>query len=482
MSQSLIHKAGKSVIWSALEGFSVQFIQFIMSIIIARIVSPEEFGLIAMLTIFLAVAQVFIDSGFSNALIQKQDRKEIDYATAFYFNIGFSIFIYFILFHSAKLIAQFYNQPILEIILKCIGLNLIISSASIVQRTKLVIKGDFKTIAKSSLMAAVFSGGIGFYYAYMGLGVWALVIQAMSNQLFITIFLWVYTKWFPRIAFSSKSFMTLFSFGYKILFSGLINVIYVNMYTLIIGKTNSSSGVGYYSRANMFAQFPSISLTSFIVRAIYPIQCEYQNDDEKFLSITYKYIKISTFLIFPVMVILCVLSKPLVYTLLTEMWYPSIDLLMILCIAYMWRPVMGINEVLNAKGRSDLFLRAEMVKKIIAVFLLFISFPLGIKYMCYGLIIYSIFDMIVVIYYVKKIIYIKYLQILKDISPTFFLSLAVGGVVYLSNFLITAPLFQLLSGLILGLSSYLILCYLFKVQELTIVLLMLKNFFFNNTK
>lgn len=342
MSESLKHQAVKGMVWSAVERFSVQGVQFILGIIIARLVSPSEYGLIAMLGIFLAIAQTFIDSGFSSALIQKKDRTDIDYSTAFYFNLAIAVIVYGILFLTAPLIADFYEESQLEVITKWIGLNLIISGFSIVQRAKLTVKLDFKTQAKASLLAVLFSGVVGVVLAYKGFGVWALVIQALLNNLLDTLLLWICTKWMPSFVFSWNSFKTLFSFGSKLLLSGLLHTVYINLYSLVIGRKYSATDVGYYNRAYSLAQFPSINIVGIITRVIYPVQCEMQGDDEQLNRSFIQYLRISCYIIFPLMVGLSVLAKPLVLVLLTEKWLPMSDLLSILCIAYMWYPMMVI--------------------------------------------------------------------------------------------------------------------------------------------
>lgn len=466
---SLSNSASKNITWSVIEGFSVQFIQFVISIIIAHFVLPEEFGLIAMLTIFIATAQTFTDSGFSNALIQKQDRTEKDFSTVFYFNLIIAIFLYLILFFTSSAIANFYNAPILALLAKYIGLNIIISSFSIVQKAKFIIKNDFKTPAKASLIAVFCSGLTGIYLAYSGFGVWALVVQSVSNILLNSTFLWIFAMWRPKLQFSYESFKILFPFGSKILFAGLLNTLYVNMYTLVIGKVYSPTNVGYFSRSNMFAQFPSNYFTNFIVRAIYPIQCELQNDNIKLRDSMLKYIHVSSFIIFPIMVLLCVLAKPVILCLLTDKWLPSAALLQILCIAYIWFPIRGIVETLNAKGRSDLFLKAEIIKKIAAIVICGVSFPFGMIGMCYGLIVYSILDMFIIIYFIKKVIPLGFITTFKAFFPNLVISIVAGGISYITILFISNIYLQLSTGALLGGIAYLSFAYICKIKALKIL-------------
>lgn len=270
--------------WSAVERFSVQGIQFVLSIIIARLVLPSEYGLIAMLGIFLAIAQTFVDSGFSNALIQKKDRTEVDYSTVFYFNIGVAILVYVLLYLAAPFIGRFYSEPLLETVCRWVGLNVVLNSFTLVQRTRLIISSDFRTLAKASLISVIISGVVGVYFAWLGYGVWALVAQSLGNSLLNVIFLWAFVAWIPKKEFSLKSFRRLFSFGSKLLVGALLHTIYLNLYTLVIGRFFNSTQVGYFNRSQTFAVFPSSNLTEIVNRAMYPVLCERQGDDEALIQ------------------------------------------------------------------------------------------------------------------------------------------------------------------------------------------------------
>lgn len=429
----------KGVVWSAIERFSVQGTAFFLSLIIARLVTPSEFGLIAMLTIFMAVAQSFIDSGFGNALIQKKDRNEIDYSTVFYFNIVVSIIIYCILFICAPLIAKFYDQPILISVTRWLGLNLIIISFSIVQRAKLTIELNFKLQAKVSLTAVIISGITGIVLAYKGLGVWALVAQSLTNNLFSSILFWFAAKWIPLLEFSITSFKRLFSFGSKLLASGLLHTIYLNLYSLVIGKFYNSADAGYYNRSYTISQYPSTNIMMIISRAIYPIQCAHQDDDKWLQNTFVNYIRLACFIIFPLMTLLAILAKPLVVILLTDKWLPAAKLISILSLAYMVNPIMVINnQILNVKGRSDLFFKAEIIKKVIAVIIMCITLPFGLIWLCIGVSIYNLIDIILIIYFAKKVIKTGFIEQFVIVSPILILSLICGAVSYIPNAFISS--------------------------------------------
>lgn len=274
----------------------------------------------------------------------------------------------------------------------------------------------------------------------------------------------------PGRSFSLESFRTLFSFGSKLLLSSLLHTLYKNLYTLIIGKKFSAAELGYYNRAFTLAQFPSTNLTDVIVRAVYPIQCRLQDDEEALSRMFLRYMRMACFLVFPVMLILCALADPLVRLLLTDKWIEAVPLLQILCIAYMWDPVMKINNsLLNVKGRSDYFLYAEILKKTMAFLILFATIPLGVKGMCAGLILYSFVDMIIITYYTRKLTRLGMFVQICELSPILFLTFTMGGIVYVITLLSIPPFAQLVIGGSVGIAYYLYLSYLFNFQEFDLI-------------
>ncbi len=477
MSDSVKHRAVKGVMWSAVERFSVQGIQFVLSIVIARLVLPSEYGLIAMLGIFLAIAQTFVDSGFSNALIQKKDRTEVDYSTVFYFNILIALVVYGVLFISAPYIASFYREPELTVVTRWVGLNLLLNGLSIVQRAKLTVCVGFKTQAKASLIAVLMSGLVAVCLAYRDYGVWALVLQSLLSSFLNTLLLWIFSRWLPLWCFSWKSFRSLFSFGSKLLLSGLLHTIYINLYSLVIGRRYSAMDVGFYNRANQFSGFPSTNLVGIITRVIYSVQCELQDDTERLNRSFMCYLRVSCYIIFPLMTLLAVLSDPLIRFLLTDKWLPSAELLSILCIAYMWYPVMVINnQILNVKGRSDYFLRAEILKKVVAIAILCATLPFGVRWLCWGIVLYNFSDIGIIIYYSKKVISTGYMEQIKNIFPLFLLSLGMGMSAYIAQSMIKGSLPQLIIGGLVALFSYLLLGFLFKVRESRLLFSLIKKY------
>lgn len=467
MAESLKNKTVKGTLWSTLERFSVQGIQFVVMIIMARILTPEDYGLVGMLAIFLAISQSIIDSGFSQALIRKQDRSEIDNSTVFYFNIGVGIVLYAILFFAAPLIADFYKQPILIPLTRLIGLSLIFNSLAVVQRALLTIKLDFKTQAKASLAGAIISGGIGIWMAYAGFGVWAIVWQQLINLLIITLLLWVLSHWKPIWAYSWESFKELFNFGSKLLASGLIDTFYRNLYLIVIGKVFKATDLGYYTRAQQFADFASSNATGIFQRVTYPVLCEIQNDDARLADVYRRLLKTSAFIIFPLMLGMGAVAKPMVLSFLTDKWLFSAVLIQILCFSQMWYPVHAINlNLLQVKGRSDLFLRLEIIKKILGVTMLCITLPMGLIPMCWGMVANSIIALIINTHYTGKLINLGFLRQMRDLLPSLLLSLSVGGIVYLTVTLLPLSSWLALTiGVIEGIVVYTALAKILRFSE-----------------
>lgn len=465
------NQASHSVFWSAVERFSTQGVQFVLGMIIARFLLPSDYGTIAMLSIFMAIAQTFIDGGFINALIQKKQCSQQDYSTVFFFNIFMSIGLYGILYLCAPWIANFYNEKLLTQVMRVIGLTLIINSLGIVQQAKLTIELNFKQQAIASFIAVLISGIVGVMLAYQGFGVWTLVIQSLTSNLLRVILLWIFAHWKPLPYFSKNSFTTMFSFGSRLLLSSLLHTTYTNLYSLVIGKRFAPIELGLYNRATTIAQFPSNNLATVIVRAIYPIQCRIQDDTPALKELFIKYLRMSCYIIFPLMTILCVLAEPLVKIILTEKWLPAVPLIQILCLAYMWDPIMKINNsLLNVKGRSDYFLYAEIIKKIVALIILIVTLQFNVQIMCLGLILYALADMLIISLYVRKTINITIKEQIKALFPILMLSAILGLVSHITIMLTNNPWIQLLGGFTTGSITYLGISHYLNFNELNTLL------------
>lgn len=467
MSDSLKSKTVKGVVWSSIERFSTQGVQFLIMIIMARLLTPKDYGLIGMLAIFLAVAQSLIDSGFSQALIRKQNRTDVDNSTVFYFNIIVSCSLYLILFISAPFVADFYNQSELTSVMRVVCLGVILNSLAVVQRALLTVRIDFKTQAKASLSAAVISGCIGIVLAYSGFGVWALVVQQLLNLSVNTLLLWIFSKWRPIAVFSWDSFHELFAFGSKMLASGLLDTLYRNIYPIVIGKLFSASSLGHYTRAQQFSEFPSSNITGIIQRVTYPVLCGIQDDMERLTNVYRKFLKLSAFVIFPFMMGLSAVAKPFINISLGSQWEFCGQLLQVICFAMMWYPIHSINlNLLQVKGRSDLFLRLEIIKKILGITVLCITAPFGLIVMCYGQIFNSIVALAINTYYTGKLINVGFIRQMKDLLPTILLSLTMFGTILLVNGFIESNMYRLIIGIMVGIVVYVSGSYIFKFKEL----------------
>lgn len=463
MPESLKKSTIKGVFWSSVERFSVQGIQFILSLLIARQLMPSDYGLIAMLGIFMALAQSFVDSGFSSALIQKQDRTDVDYSTVFYFNIVIGMAIYGIFWLVAPLIALFYKQEVLEDISVWVALNFVISAFATVQRAKLTIELDFRRQAMISLISVIISGGVAVWMAYNGYGVWTLVVQGLLNNGINTVLLWVSAKWFPKVVFSIKSFKELFGFGSKLLAGGLLHTLYTNMYSLVIGKIYSSAELGYFNRASTIAQYPSLNITNILTRVTYPVECKMQDDKEKLQDKFFMFIRLTSFVVFPMMAGIAAIADPLVHLILTDKWAECIPYLQIMCFAYMWDPVMRMSwDLLNVKHRSDYSLKSEVIKKIVAFAILFATIPFGLNVICIGLIMYSLADIFIVTRFTRKILPdVTFRKEMKILLPNFFQSALMGITVYIVIHSLDDVWLQLVIGIIAGIIVYMILTYIF---------------------
>lgn len=468
MAESLKHKTVKGTIWSSVERFSVQGIAFVVMIIMARILTPEDYGLVGMVTIFIAVSQSLVDSGFSQALIRKQDRTETDNSTVFFFNIAVGLFLYLILFLCAPLIARFYDQPLLTPLTRLISLSVLINSFVVVQRALLTVKIDFKTQAKASLSAAVTAGAVGITMAYTGFGVWAIVWYQLVNLAVNVGLLWVFSRWRPRLLYSWASFRELFSFGSKLALSGIIDTLYNNIYLIVIGKVFKASDLGYYTRASQFAQFPSSNLSAIMQRVTFPVLCTIQDDDDRLRSVYRRFLRLSAFVVFPLMCGLAGVSYPFIRLILGEKWLFSAELLQIICLSMMWYPVHAINlNLLQVKGRSDLFLRLEIIKKCVGVAILCATVPLGLVAMCWGSLLSSILCLVINTHYTGKLIQVGFLMQMRDLLPTLLYSLSMGAFVLLTvNVIPGSDWLRLASGILTGIIFFLIATTLTRSRDL----------------
>jgi O-antigen/teichoic acid export membrane protein len=440
-------------------------LRFVIGIILARLLFPEQFGLIGMLLIFMAVAQTFLDSGFGAALIQKKEATQKDICSIFYFNILVGVAAAGLLCLVAPWIAAFYNQPILTSLTRGMSLVIIINSFGLIQSTILSKQIDFKTQTKVSLISSILSGVIGVTMAATGFGVWSLVVQQISSAFFRTVLLWLLNTWRPALIFSLKSLKEMFSFGSKLLASGLLNQIFENIYLLVIGRLFSATDLGLFTRAKTFGDLPSHTLSGMIGRVTFPVFSTIQDDPIRLKRGLKKALTTLVLVNFPMMIGLAVIARPLVLVLLTEKWAECIPYLQLLCIVGLLFPLHLMNlNVLQALGRSDLFLRLEIIKKILIVLNIAITWRWGISAMICGMIATSIISYYLNSYYNGVLIGYPIREQLRDLSSYLIMAVLMGAVVYAAGLLpFPNHWSMLLVQIIIGFIVYVSLCRLFRL-------------------
>lgn len=461
----LVNKTKKGLQWSAIDRILTHGMQLAISLLLARLLGPSSFGLIGMLAVFIAIANVFVDSGFTSALIRKTNRSESDLVTAFYYNIAMGVVCYLVLYICAPFIAQFYQQTELQSLLRVLGVTVLVNAFTLIPRVMLTVAMDFKTQAKISIISVLISGSIAMILAINGYGVWALVVQTLLTAICTTLLYNLFAPWKPQGKITSEAFNYLFGFGSKLLLSGLLDVIYNNLYQIIIGKKFSPAVVGQFTQANQLASTPASTLTAIIQRVTFPLFSQLQEDSDKMENVYRLTLKMASTLIFPLIVGLGLIAEPLLTSLLGEQWQAAAPLLSVLCLGYMLYPIHSINlNLLQVAGRSDLFLKLEVFKKTIGVAILLISIPYGVMAMCIGLTATSYFALLINTYYTAKLTRISQWQQCKDLLPIWWSVIISAALGYWVGFYLQAiPWLQMLVNLSVALSCYVL--YLWFTQK-----------------
>lgn len=430
--QSLRKTAISGIFWTLTQQFGSQGIQFIVSIILARLLMPEEFGLIGMIAVFYAIGTTLIDSGLTQSLIRSGNLTQIDYSTIFFFNLFGSLVIYLIIFLCAPFIASFYNQPLLEGITRVYCVSFLINAFSSVQMSKLTKEMKFKTQLIISLPSLIVSSIAGVYLALEGYGVWSLVWMSLIQATLNSIQLWIYSKWTPSLVFDLSVLKTHFSFGYKLTLSSLLNTIFSNIYQIIIGRYFIASLVGFYTRANSLKQLPVTNFSKALDKVTFPLFASIQHDDVRLKSVYKQIMQMVLFLIAPILTFMAVLAEPLFRFLFTEKWLPAVPYFQVLCLTGILYPIHSYNlNVLKVKGRSDLFLKLEVIKKIIIVLTIVVSIQFGIMGLIWGQVFTSGLAFFINTYYTGKFIRYGAWQQFVDIIPVLALSFLVGAGVFI---------------------------------------------------
>ena len=473
---NLKQQTKKGLYWSFFNQFSNYGMQFCVGIVMARLLSPSDYGITALPGVFLAIAAVFQDSGMAGALIRKPEIEEKDYSTLFLYSIGMGIVMYAALFFASPYIASYFETPVLIPLVRVTALTFLWGPITTVQYVFLKRKLDFKTPTKISIATKIFSAIVGITMAYMGYGLWALVISGvLSGFLNLILIVWA-VRWYPRTGWSNESFKYLWGYGNKMLASSLLETAYSNITPLFVAKYYSPADLGVYNRARNYAIMPSQNVTGVIQNVTFPVLSKMQDDDESLARNYRRMLKTTAFVVFPLMMLLAGLARPLIITMITAKWEACIILLQLLCFSLMWYPIHSINlNLLQVKGRTDLFFRLEVIKKIIGLSILVVTLPLGLVVFCIGGIISSLVCLAVNTYYTGKLINVGYLKQMRDLFPTLLLSLVLFGVILVINQFISNYLLQILVGGTIGSLVYLGGAFLFKFDELNDVKYMLKR-------
>lgn len=467
MPESLKQKTVKGVAWTSLNKVLDLGFGFVIGVILARLLSPSDYGLLAMIAVFNAIAFAFLDSGFGNALIRKPDLTEDDNTTAFFFNLVAGVVLFGIIWVIAPWVSAFYDKPILTPLLRAEGSLLIVSSFKIVQNTQLTRALNFKAKMIIRVVSNILGGASGIISAYCGLGVWALVVMHVADAIISLILLWIISPWRPRGRWNKQSFNYLWGYGSKLLASGLLDTIYNNIYPIVIGKFYSAADLGQYSRAKGYADMPSTSLTGVIQQVIFPVLSQIQDDDQRLGNNYRRMLRFTVFIVFPIMIGMAALAHPLVISLVTDKWAQCVPYLQIICFSSMWYPVHAINlNLLQVKGRSDLFLRLEIIKKAIITIAVIVSVPFGIIGICIGSLCTSIICLAINTFYTGKLIHVGFVRQMRDMAPTLLASLAMGAVVYFTALPFDSDVVKLAVAIPVGMLVYLAIAKVFRMPEL----------------
>ena len=462
--------------WKFSERMSSQIVSFVISILLARLLSPDEYGVISLILIFITIAEVFVTNGLGSALIQKIDANNVEFSSVFYLNIVFSIFLYLIIYFCSPYIALFYGSEVLLPTLRVLGLRIPIAAVNSVQQAYVSKKMMFKKFFFSTLFGTLISGFIGVFMAYSGYGVWALVGQYLTNTIVNTVVLWFTVKWRPSLVFSWSKVSSLISYGWKILLSSLLDTGYNQLRGLIIGIKYTSSDLAYYNRGQQYPQLVVVNINSTISSVLFPTISQHQNDLTMVRSMTRRAIKTSSYIMWPMMFGLIVVSRPLISLMLTYKWLPCAPYLQIACITYGFWPIHTANlEALKAIGRSDLFLYLEIVKKIVGMGLLLVSMNYGVMAIALRLVVSTISSSFINAYPNSKLLNYSYNQQIKDMAPSILLSTMMAIIIYPLKYVIENSLILIVVQVTLGMAIYIVFSALLKLESYTYMLNIIKN-------
>jgi len=467
-----------SLFWKFLERGGVSGVQFIVQIILARLLLPEDYGVIALIVVFIAISQTFVESGLGNALIQRRKVTDADYSSVFYLTLGVALIFYCILFLGAPAIAAFYTQPLITPVLRVLGLTLFFGAVNTIQNAVIARNFLFRKLFLSSLGAVLLSGVVGIAMAYAGYGVWALVGQQLTSIIALCLIMWFTVQWRPKLLFSLTRVKELFSFGWKLLVSGLIGTTYDNLSSLIIGKLYPASMLGYYTRGQGFPSTIVLNVDNSIQAVMFPAYAKNQDNRPQVKQIMRRALVTSSFLVFPAMAGLAAIAEPLVELLLTDKWLMCVPFLQIFCAVYALRPIHTANlQAITALGRSDVFLRLEILKKIVGLSMLAVTVPIGIYAIALGMVVTGVISTLINAYPNKLLLDYSFTEQWRDLMPALILSLIMCGAAYSVLFLGLPVLATLLLQIVVGIAVYAGLAWVLGLESLTYVMDTMKEYF-----
>jgi len=468
--------------WKLLERGLSQGVSFIISIVLARLLEPTHFGTVSLLMVFVNLMQVFVDGGMGNALIQKKDADEIDFSTVLFFNIVLCAVMYLLIFLCAPFIASFYGDIELKNALRVLGIVVLISGLKNIQVSRIAIHMEFRKLCVATIVGAVISGAIGIFLAYLDFGIWAIVAQTVLNVLFSTIMLWIIMKWKPKLTFSAERFKRLFDFGWRVLFTNLINTLYDDISILIIGGKYSTNQLAYYDQGRKYPQVIISNINTSIDSVLFPLMSKSQDDILSLKNIAKKSYTVSAYILFPIMTGLAVCAENLVRVILTDKWIPCIPYIYIFCLFYSLYPLNTSNlNVIKSLGKSGRLLKIEIIKKVFGVSALLISLSHGVMGISIGILVGGIFNCIINAVAAGDLINYSILRELRDLAPTFFITMIMGATVFFVNYIpIRHLLLKLLIQITTGVIAYLVLSIITKNESYFICLNKLKRIFRNS--
>lgn len=465
-----------SLIWNVAQKFGTTGIQFIVQLVLARLLLPEDYGIIAIVNVFILLARILVENGLNTALVQKKDADDLDFSTVFVANLILSVLLYIVLYSLSPLIAQFFYMPELKLVIRVLSVIVLFSAVNSLQQAFIQKHMLFRKMFMSSLAGIFISGAIGIILAYSGRGVWALVFQQLINQLILTIMLFIQIKWKPSLKFSFERLKSLFSFGWKVLVSSIVTTLYNNLRTLIIGRFYSASALGFYNRGQQFPMLAVENIVSSIRTVLFPTFSLHQDNLKTIKLMMKRSISIGVYLIAPMMIGMMAIAENLVVVLLTDTWIEAVPFFQIYCIVYLFRPIFATNlQSINGIGRSDIFMKMEIIKTVVYTIVLIISIPFGVYAIALSSIVSSIFSLFIYTYPNKKLIDFGLMDQIKSSLAPLLTSIGMGVVVYSLNYLNLNRLPILILQITVGIIVYTLLSVIFKLDSFYYLINIIKD-------